>query len=267
MANGRVDKMVRADVVRFRRYSPSPRLSPFVRNFWTVWCDGTWVAPRTHRVVPDGCIDLVFARRCPTADYRAFIVGTMTRPIIEPLMCHADYIAVRFGPGGFRHFFDAPPTDLTDRIIPLDSLSVPSSLAEQLAGWDDVQARLSILEDELHWRFRPEVEDSALTKILETIAVCHGNVPMAQLGHVASWSPRHLRRIFRDCVGVGPKTFCRIARFLSALRVLRRSPRPNLLDVALDAGYYDQAHFIHEFCDFYGSSPSAVLREPPFYQT
>jgi AraC-like DNA-binding protein len=217
--------------------------------------------------VPDGCIDLVFARRRPTADYQAFIVGTMTRPIIEPLTSHADYIAVRFAPGGFRHFFDAPPSELTDRIIPLDSLSVPSSLAEQVAGCDNVQARLSILESELSRRLRPEVEDSALTRILETIAGCRGNVAMEQLGRIASWSPRHLRRMFRDCVGVGPKTFCRIARFLSALRVLRRSPRPDLLNVALDAGYYDQAHFIHEFCDFYGSSPSAVVREPPFYQT
>jgi AraC-like DNA-binding protein len=239
MSSGRVDNVAQADMVRFRKYSPSPRLSRFVRNFWTVRCDGEWVAPRPHRVVPDGCIDLVFARRRPTADYQAFVVGTMTRPIIEGLTSHADYFAVRFAPGGFRHFFDAPPGELTDRIIPLDNLSAPSALAEQIANCDDIRVRVSILESELNRRFRREVEDSALTRILETIAACRGDVTMEQLGRIASWSPRHLRRMFRDCVGIGPKTFCRIARFLSALRVLRRSPRSNLLNVALDAGYYD----------------------------
>lgn len=100
--------------------------------------------------------------------------------------------------------------------------------------------------------------------ILETISARHGNVSMTQLGRMTGWSTRHLRRTFHDSIGVGPKTFCRIIRFMNAFRVLRRNPRPSFLDVALAAGYYDQAHFIHEFEDFYGSSPSTIFENSAF---
>jgi AraC-like DNA-binding protein len=214
--------------------------------------------------VPDGCIDLIFMRRGPTEDYRASIVGTMTRPIEEELASHMDYIGIRFNPGGFRHFFRIPPRELTDRIVSFDDLSLQSGIAERLADGRGLMASLESLEDELARRFRPEERDLLPANILETISARHGNVSMTQLGRMTGWSPRHLRRMFHESIGIGPKTFCRIIRFMSAFRILRRNPRPNLLYIALDAGYYDQANFIHEFEDFYGSSPSSIFVNSAF---
>jgi transcriptional regulator GlxA family with amidase domain len=133
-----------------------------------------------------------------------------------------------------------------------------------LADSRGLTACLESLEDELAQRFRTEERDLLPPIVLETISAHQGNVPMALLGHMTGWSSRHLRRMFHESIGVGPKTFCRIIRFMSAFRILRRNPRPNLLDVALDAGYYDQAHFIHEFEDFYGSSPSTIFVNSAF---
>ena len=227
-------------------------------------CSRVPASPRRHRVVPDGCIDLIFMRRGPTEDYQASIVGTMTRPIEEELASHVDYIGIRFNPGGFRHFFQTPPRELTDRIVSLDDLWSPSRLAERLAESRSLSVCLKNLEDELSRRFRPDERDLLPAKVLETISAHHGIVPMAQLGRMIGWSPRHLRRMFHESIGVGPKTFCRIIRFMSAFRALRQNPRPSLMDVALDAGYYDQAHFIHEFEDFYGSSPSTIFENSAF---
>ena len=227
-------------------------------------CSGVPAFPRPHRVVPDGCIDLIFMRRGPTEDYRASIVGTMTRPIEEEQVSPMDYIGIRFNPGRFRHFFRIPPRELTDRIVSLDDLSSRSGIAERLADRRGLMASLESLEDELARIFRPEERDLLPSSVFETISARHGNVPMTQLGRLTGWSPRHLRRIFQESIGVGPKTFCRIIRFMSAFRILRRNPRPNLLDVALDAGYYDQAHFIHEFEEFCGSSPSSIFVNSAF---
>ncbi len=251
----------RSERLRFRRYRPGPRLSPSVRNYWTLQTAGDLGACRRQRVTPDGCIDILFVRRGPTEDFKALVVGTMTRPIFEELTGPVEYLGIRFAPGGFGQFFRTPACELTDRIVPLDSLATTGNLTTQLAGAPDLQTRLRILEDALSPRLLPTQQDPILTKVLESISACRGIVTVEQLARTTGWSPRHLRRVFRESVGVGPKLFCEIVRFKSAARSLRRRPRPPLLQAALEAGYYDQAHFIHDFQRFYGASPSGVFED------
>lgn len=51
------------------------------------------------------------------------------------------------------------------------------------------------------------------------------------------------------------KVYARLVRFDRVLRV----PGARLTDVALDAGYYDQAHVDAEFRDLAGLTPTAFL--------
>jgi AraC-like DNA-binding protein len=206
--------------------------------------------------VPDGCIDIIFVRHGPTESFKAYVVGTMTRPIFAELTARTEYLGVRFAPGAFGHFFATSAGELTDRIVALEDLSALSSSGEQVADCPDVQARIRLIEDILEQRFVSDRQGPIPTKILEII--------VAELADLAGWSPRHLGRMVHESVGVGPKTFCRIMRFKSALRALRCRPAPALLQVALEAGYYDQAHFIHDFRRFYGASPSTVFTAPAF---
>ncbi|MBN2133075.1 MAG: AraC family transcriptional regulator [Sedimentisphaerales bacterium] len=248
--------------IRFRRYRPSRRLASFVRNFWTARSCDAGGAAKQQRILPDGCIDIVFVRGSPTADYQGCVVGTMTRPAFENLAGHVDYLGIRFAPGGFRHFFEMPPSELTDRIVPFENLSIAPVAVRRLAETDSIETRLEILETDLGRRSRPVAQDPVVDRVLNAISACAGNVTMVELARQVDWSPRHLRRRFTACVGVGPKTFCQITRFKKAIRILRRSARPDSLKAALEAGYYDQAHFIHEFNRFYGACPSIVSDDP-----
>ena len=261
MSKNRENNPLRSGPVRFCRYLPGPPLRPFVRNFWTIERDGTVVAPRRQRVVPDGCVDILLIRRSPAECYKAYVVGTMTTPIFEDLTARAEYLGIRFAPGGFNHFFGIPARELTDQIVPLESLPASFPSAEQLAESPDIPTRFAILENSLSQRLPSDRQDPTLEKVLDTISACRGSVAISQLARIACRSPRHLRRRFHESVGVGPKTFCRIIRFKNALHMLRHEPSPDLLQVALRAGYYDQAHFIHDFNRFYGASPSAVLND------
>jgi AraC-like DNA-binding protein len=74
-------------------------------------------------------------------------------------------------------------------------------------------------------------------------------------------SERNLRRVFRDTVGVGPKTFARLERFRRALDAARAQEAPRWAVIALDAGYYDQAHLIADFRAIAGVTPQALLGE------
>ncbi len=264
MSGSREINRMRPEEPRFDRYSPGPHLSPFVRNYWTLQApDGSGLCGRQH-VTPDGCIDIIFRRQNPTEAFTAFVVGAMTRPIFEDLAARAEYFGIRLAPGSFGHFFRTPASELTDRIVPLECLSSSSRLIEAVANAPDGRTRVHAIEEGLGRWLRSAEPEPILATALDMILASGGMVSVARLARLTGRSPRHLQRVFRERVGVGPKLFCRIIRFKGALHTLRHRPRPDLLKVALEAGYYDQAHFIHDFDRFYGSSPSTVCRDRGF---
>ncbi len=250
-----------SEPLRFRRGCPGEPLRPFVRNFWAAQSTGTSHVGKRQRIVPDGCIDLIFVRNGPTETYRGYIVGTMTRPIFEDVTAGAQYLGIRFAPGGFTPLFRCPAHEFTDQTVPLDGLSCSFVSPDRIAESAGVGTCFRYLQECLSRRLISHPPDPTLGEALGTIAACRGEITVAQLADNAGCSPRQLLRAFRNSVGVGPKTYCRIIRFKAALRALRRQPPPDLLDIALDAGYYDQAHFIHDFNAFYGSSPSAAMSD------
>jgi AraC-like DNA-binding protein len=74
-------------------------------------------------------------------------------------------------------------------------------------------------------------------------------------------SPRRFGELFRSEVGLSPKTFCRVRRFNEVLKRIERVYEIDWADVPLSCGYFDQAHFNHEFRAFAGLTPSDYLRD------
>ena len=74
-------------------------------------------------------------------------------------------------------------------------------------------------------------------------------------------SHRRFIEVFRDQVGLTPKVYWRLQRFRQVLQRVHRAPRVEWADLALECGYYDQAHFIRDFRAFSGLSPSAYLAQ------
>jgi AraC-like DNA-binding protein len=74
-------------------------------------------------------------------------------------------------------------------------------------------------------------------------------------------SERHLRRLFRETIGVSPKAFAKVTRFRRAVRAARAENHANWAAIAAEAGYYDQAHLIGEFRAIAGVTPRALLGE------
>lgn len=88
----------------------------------------------------------------------------------------------------------------------------------------------------------------------------HGGLSVATLARSEGMSERQLLRLFDSELGVGPKAFSRVVRFQHALAGLFASNGDRALNLALDAGYYDQAHFIHDFRALCGVTPASLLR-------
>ena len=87
---------------------------------------------------------------------------------------------------------------------------------------------------------------------------------MATVGEVAGrtgFSQRRFIQVFRDEVGLPPKLYCRLLRFQEVLSRIEAKQNLDWAGVALNCGYFDQAHLIREFQAFSGLCPTAYLRQ------
>jgi transcriptional regulator GlxA family with amidase domain len=104
--------------------------------------------------------------------------------------------------------------------------------------------------------------EPAVDRALEIIEATRGQGRVAELAAEIGVSCRHLTRQFERAVGLSPKEFGRVSRFLHALQVMTAGQGRSLTDVALDCGFFDQAHFNHEFRELAGMSPGELLTFP-----
>jgi len=253
----------KCDSIGCRQYRPGDHLRPYISCYWTMTSGKKLEEPISHRVVPDGCIDVIFDLHARSYEKAAVIAGTMTRPIFAELEGRVDYLAIRFLPGGFLHFFDDPACDIADRIVPLDMISGrrEHDLTEHLVEEDHLNNRIKLIEDYFGSLLtRNNRSDPAVRSALGSILRHKGSIEISQLSRSVNSSHRQLCRKFSRWIGVSPKSFCRIIRFQNTLRMLSAGSDPNLLSIALDGGYYDQSHFIHEFNSYYGLNPSDFLK-------
>jgi transcriptional regulator GlxA family with amidase domain len=93
------------------------------------------------------------------------------------------------------------------------------------------------------------------------IARSGGSLPLRDVAHAVGTGERRLQQLFQQHVGLAPRTYGRLARMHHCLRLLRNQHTPRWPELALDAGYYDQAHLANEFQALSGLSPTAFLAQ------
>jgi len=183
--------------------------------------------PILQRVVPDGCADIIFDLNEHSYREISSIVGTMTKPIFAILKGGINYIAIRFLPGGFLHFFDSAMYNFTDQIIPLETTSGKDSrnLIEQLFLENHIENQIRLLESHLERLLKTNNKyDPVAKNAIYNILVNKGNIRVSELSRIVDTSKRQLCRKFERWVGVSPKAFCRIIRFKNVLRMVRSGP-------------------------------------------
>ncbi len=101
-----------------------------------------------------------------------------------------------------------------------------------------------------------------------TLVAAGGRISVADLAADLGWSRQHLARRFRAEFGAGPKLAARILRFERARKLLQAPPpRRPLAEIALDCGFFDQAHLNRDFTELAGCTPTELLAEElPFVQ-
>jgi AraC-like DNA-binding protein len=247
---------------RYQEYPPPVELRAWVQCLWTY--EASAIGPRSHRVLPDGCIDILF-EVFGTRAYDGFVVGVMTRPLLAARIEPSHTCAVRFNPGGAAAFFREPLHRLTDVRVDLGELWPRSdALLERLAAAGTVRERLDILVGELRRRLAALPRAHAGCRHAVRRLACEPETAVRELCTELGVSRQALARSFRDHVGVPPKTLARVLRLQRALGLLAQPGGDRPLpwaDLAAAAGFYDQSHLIGEWKDLVGLTPSEFLIE------
>jgi len=201
----------------------------------------------------------------------AVLHGPYTRPFLLGTDRPVWRLGVNFAPVGVSRFFRLPASDLQDADVPLDALwgtRAAEELGERLAQARRPAEQFGVLERLLRrqlMRFpAPHPAVGHAVRAFSTTprggALDH-RVRVASVAEEAGLSVGGLTRLFKEEVGLTPKRYIRIQRFLRVLRRTRKGRPAPWARLAVEGGYYDQAHLINEFHALAGVSPCVYLRD------
>ncbi|MBL8112627.1 MAG: helix-turn-helix transcriptional regulator [Acidobacteria bacterium] len=238
------------------RHAPAPDLAPFVEHFWFV----SWELPGgpvVRETLPHPSVHVVFERGSSR------VAGVPRGRFTRTLEGTGFVLGIKFRPGGFRPLLPYAVTRLSGRVLPLDEVfaSGAPDAEEEVLATTCVKERIGAATRFLRERLPdpdPVAEEAAtvVRRILEDPAVRR----VEDLARAFDTNPRSLQRLFREYVGVSPKWVIRRYRLHEALERMDSGARENWTALALDLGYFDQAHFIRDFRALVGRTPASYDR-------
>jgi len=177
------------------------------------------------------------------------------------------FIAVRFRAGAFRHFCRESSTNLIDSFIDISDLwgKDGADFGQRVLENRNIEERIHTIERFLMaFLEKHQKPEQWMDMAVEKLLYQYNTVKLAELSRDFFISERQLQRKFKECVGISPKAFQRNSRFEAVMKQLLLNKRKDYVTVALDNGYYDQAHFIKEFHRYAGQQPSSFLQNENF---
>ena len=226
-------------------------------------------SPQPERILPDGCVELIlnFGARFSQHDEgrlklqpRSFLVGQMTGPILISPTGPVQLLGIRFHPGGTLPFLRAPLHEIMDQVVDLGGLS--SRLERELLNATSqsplLPEKVAAVEAFLIMQLVNTKENAGLMMLAARIVESGGLVSVDQLASDAGISSRHLERRFLREVGLGPKLLGRIIRFQQVFRAVEQC-NSAWAEIAIECGYYDQAHLIRDFNQFARQTPAVLF--------
>ncbi len=257
------------------RFLPSPLLAAYVETFGI--SEGEIELPTRERCLPNGWMAMMINLGHDTLavstprhgdQFESFhgdvLHGAFSQVAIIDTTTLVTTISVCFKPGGARPFLPMPAAELTNQAVDLSHIfgTAALELREHLLRAQTNADRVQILERFLLGRMaREQAPHPAVPFALASFQAGNEQRSIAEVTAQVGLSPKRFISLFEEAVGLTPKVFCRLLRFQEALRRTPKRPPVQWADLALSCGYFDQAHFIHDFQAFAGMSPSVYLAQ------
>ena len=267
----------------FTQRRPAPPLDKWIEYLWL--CRSEPRPRALERVLPSGGSQLILnlaedetrVYRDAGAQFRtargshelhcerspgSVLTGISTRFQVIDTDEQAYVAGVVFRAGGIVPFAAPPAHELSEADMPLEFLWGRSSVhrvRDQLLSAVSADAALGRLEAALQQVRREKTAHPAVQYALSTFRAQPSVARVREVTDEIALSPKRFIERFKADVGVTPKRYCRLLRFQGVVARAHNAGQTPIdwAALALDCGYFDQAHLIHEFREFSGLTPTA----------
>lgn len=241
-----------AEGVEYHEFLPDTRLQDYIYCYWQLKTKYPLTEAFHYRVVADGCMDIFFELGNPQ---NSFVMGFSNSYTEFPLEQTFNYVGIRFLPSMFPQLYRINAAELSNQSVGLDMV-VPVT-AQFLSSAMQEGFSMPRIKAILDAHFSAIISSTAIdvdNRLYESIDLILQNSGAISIEKdlPQGISVRQLRRLFEFYIGDTPKEFSKVVRFQKILR----DPGNYL-----NAGYYDQAHFIKEFKTLYGLTPGKVFKK------
>lgn len=235
-------------------YPPAGPLKKYIKHFYIF--NSHDLTP--ERILPLGTIEMTI--HLDSAGNDIIINNSGTRSYFVTPKALDKTVGICFQPWGLHGLFQLSPTEIDRCKLPLRDILRPPyrELIHQIEDQNNPAKIIGVLQKFL-LRLTQNQEKAMIDDAVKYIDYHHGQLDLTGLYNRYYVSQRRLQQLFECAIGMSPKKYTRLKRFHFAVTQLKKDS--NLTALALNTGYYDQPHFIHEFSGFAGVSPLALLKE------
>jgi AraC-like DNA-binding protein len=258
-------------------HKPAFPLNKFIENL--IYYDDPGMSHSLDRFLPDGNTEIIIdLMEKPQHIYDnetlkeiqicrdAWVSGVRTQPITIPSGKGSRMLIVAFKKGKAFPFYAFSMRELTDTVVDAGLVfrGGVHDLREQLLAAKSIDRIFQLVEAFLLLQAGDAIREDISTKCIDYALSSIINQPtirrLHQLSEQIGYSQKHFISLFKDQVGVSPKQYLKIMRFQKAIRAIEKDELIRWSYIALESGYYDQAHFINDFKLFSGFTPNEYIK-------
>jgi AraC-like DNA-binding protein len=253
------------------RRQPSAGLAGIVHGY--AGYSGTGAVPaRRHEpaqasvvlIVNFGPTMRISGPRLAPVDADSFIAPLLDTHAVTETGTESHGLQVDMSPLGAHMLLGTSMRELSQTVVPLEDVLGPVAglLAERLFELPDWRTRFELVEAFVGARVEEARRPSPdVARAWWRLSETGGRLPIGKLAAELGCSGRHLAARFREQIGPSPKAAARILRFRGAVDSLDRDDGRSIGEIALNCGYYDQAHLNRDFRELAGTTPTAYLHD------
>ena len=244
---------LRAGKMRHARRRPANDLAHLIAHFWMIRWDLRGCEPYVAESLPHPNVHVIFE---PTG---SVVAGVHTHKFSRVLEGQSQVFGVKFRPGGFRPFLKSPASKLADRMVPIQRILGKDVTALQEIVLSSKSENERVQAANAFFRARmpqPDTKIALAGELMERILQERDIKTVDDLVARTEIGKRSLQRLFNEYVGVSPKWVIRRYRLHELVERSNSGEELDWAQLALELGYFDQAHLINDFRSITGYSPT-----------
>lgn len=252
------------DKIRLFGSFPDENLELFVAGFWEIEAQN--INPGRHIIIPDGRMGVIIEITNSSSWLIGkkrwngnIVIGQQTAPVALYLKTpFYRAFGITFTPWGATPFFGSSLDKYKNRAIPVHELLDPNQ-EKELRECKDFADRVNKASAFLTGLLTTKKIDIRLVNSVKKL-MDNFHTPLSEITSESSTSLRNLEIVARKQFGISLTRFRRIFRLHKTIRAIKANPQKTLTEIALEMGYFDQAHMNRDFSALTGFTPASVIK-------